>query len=298
MRWNGLKPHVPRFLQADPDELPTPRRQIEGGHCAPNTPQGQGIAPAECGVVLAAPPAFRPMVKHALTRIAYALGLRARPRPIGDRPRDFGPTPATPGPPWTHWSHRPALFSSRRRRPRSGYARSSRGSSSAGWAARTISASLGCSSKARRGWGRRHKRSNAPSGIRRSRRVRTAAAYSLATSTRPASRRRPPSSSERLSYVLDGDAMTMTPMTAPSAGGTSTRSKRTSSSVTKTRPSVWSSRAGSARRTFRARRGWARGMILAGLVRPGGLLTYLRDQGVSADQLREVADGARTNAQS
>jgi hypothetical protein len=39
-------------------------------------------------------------------------------------------------------------------------------------------------------------------------------------------------------------------------------------------------------------------MILAGLVRPGGLLTYLRDQGVSADQLREVADGARTNAQS
>jgi hypothetical protein len=40
------------------------------------------------------------------------------------------------------------------------------------------------------------------------------------------------------------------------------------------------------------------GMILAGLVRPGGLLTYLRDQGVSADQLREVADGARTNAQS
>ena len=103
---------------------------------------------------------------------------------------------------------------------------------------------------------------------------------------------------ERLSYVFDCDAMTMTPMTAPSAGGTSTRSKRTSSSVTKTRPSVWSSRAGSARRTFRARRGWARGMILAGLVRPGGQLTYLRDQGVSADQLREVADGARTNAQS
>jgi len=33
---------------------------------------------------------------------------------------------------------------------------------------------------------------------------------------------------ERLSYVLDCDAMTMTPMTAPSAGGTSTRSKRTS----------------------------------------------------------------------
>jgi hypothetical protein len=62
-----------------------------------------------------------------------------------------------------------------------------------------------------------------------------------------------------LSYVLDCDAMTMTPMTAPSAGGTSTRSKRTSSSVTKTRPPVWSSRAGSARRTFRARRGWARG---------------------------------------
>jgi hypothetical protein len=34
--------------------------------------------------------------------------------------------------------------------------------------------------------------------------------------------------------------------------------------------------------------------ILAGLVHPGGLLSYLRDQGVSAYQLREAAEGART----
>lgn len=34
--------------------------------------------------------------------------------------------------------------------------------------------------------------------------------------------------------------------------------------------------------------------ILAGLVHPGGLLTYLRNQGVSADQLRQAAEGART----
>ena len=34
--------------------------------------------------------------------------------------------------------------------------------------------------------------------------------------------------------------------------------------------------------------------ILAGLVDPGGLLTYLRDQGVTADRLREAAEGART----
>jgi hypothetical protein len=34
--------------------------------------------------------------------------------------------------------------------------------------------------------------------------------------------------------------------------------------------------------------------ILAGLVHPAGLLTYLRDQGVSAEQLREAAEDART----
>jgi hypothetical protein len=34
--------------------------------------------------------------------------------------------------------------------------------------------------------------------------------------------------------------------------------------------------------------------ILAGLLHPGGLLTYLRDHGISADQLRQVADEART----
>jgi hypothetical protein len=34
-------------------------------------------------------------------------------------------------------------------------------------------------------------------------------------------------------------------------------------------------------------------MILVGLVHPGGLLSYLRDYGVSADQLRE---GARAGA--
>ena len=34
--------------------------------------------------------------------------------------------------------------------------------------------------------------------------------------------------------------------------------------------------------------------ILAGLLHPGGLLSYLRDHGVSADQLREAAEGART----
>jgi hypothetical protein len=66
-----------RPLQADPEELPHRRRQIEGGHCAPNTPQGQGIAPAECGVVLAAPPAFPPMVKRPLTRSPYIQMRRA-----------------------------------------------------------------------------------------------------------------------------------------------------------------------------------------------------------------------------
>jgi hypothetical protein len=34
--------------------------------------------------------------------------------------------------------------------------------------------------------------------------------------------------------------------------------------------------------------------ILAGLVHPGGLLSYLRDREISADQLREAAQGART----
>jgi hypothetical protein len=34
--------------------------------------------------------------------------------------------------------------------------------------------------------------------------------------------------------------------------------------------------------------------ILAGLIHPGGLLSYLRDHGISADQLREAAEGART----
>jgi hypothetical protein len=34
--------------------------------------------------------------------------------------------------------------------------------------------------------------------------------------------------------------------------------------------------------------------ILAGLVHPVGLLSYLRDHGVSADQLRDAAEGART----
>jgi hypothetical protein len=34
--------------------------------------------------------------------------------------------------------------------------------------------------------------------------------------------------------------------------------------------------------------------ILAGLLHPGGLLSYLRDQGVSADQLRAAAEEART----
>jgi hypothetical protein len=38
--------------------------------------------------------------------------------------------------------------------------------------------------------------------------------------------------------------------------------------------------------------------ILAGLFHPGGLLTYLRDQGVSEDQLREAADGARAGERS
>ena len=33
--------------------------------------------------------------------------------------------------------------------------------------------------------------------------------------------------------------------------------------------------------------------ILAGLIHPGGLLSHLRDQGISADQLREAAEGAR-----
>jgi hypothetical protein len=70
------------------------------------------------------------MVKHALTRSPYALGSRARPRPNGDRARDFDATPAIPDPPWTHWSHRPALLSSRRRRPKSGYVRSWRNFSS------------------------------------------------------------------------------------------------------------------------------------------------------------------------
>jgi hypothetical protein len=68
------------------------------------------------------------MVKRPLTRIAYALGLRARPRPNGDRARDFGATPATPGPPWTHWSHRRPMSCSRRKRPRIGCARTSRAS--------------------------------------------------------------------------------------------------------------------------------------------------------------------------
>jgi hypothetical protein len=35
-------------------------------------------------------------------------------------------------------------------------------------------------------------------------------------------------------------------------------------------------------------------VILAGLLHPGGLLSYLRDHRVSADQLREAAEGART----
>jgi hypothetical protein len=80
-----------------------PRRQIKDGNGA---------------VIRLGAPA--PMVKRPLTRIAYALGLPALPYPNGERARDFGPTPATPGPPWTHWSHRPALLSSRlkRRRPR------------------------------------------------------------------------------------------------------------------------------------------------------------------------------------
>jgi hypothetical protein len=34
-------------------------------------------------------------------------------------------------------------------------------------------------------------------------------------------------------------------------------------------------------------------VILAGLIHPGGLLSYLRDQGISADQLREAAEGTR-----
>jgi hypothetical protein len=34
--------------------------------------------------------------------------------------------------------------------------------------------------------------------------------------------------------------------------------------------------------------------VLAGLVHPSGLLTYLRDQGLSPDRLREAAEGART----
>jgi hypothetical protein len=34
--------------------------------------------------------------------------------------------------------------------------------------------------------------------------------------------------------------------------------------------------------------------ILAGLIHPSGLLTYLRDEGVSADKLRDAAEGART----
>jgi hypothetical protein len=34
--------------------------------------------------------------------------------------------------------------------------------------------------------------------------------------------------------------------------------------------------------------------ILAGLIHPGGLLSHLRDQGISAEQLREAAEGART----
>jgi hypothetical protein len=34
--------------------------------------------------------------------------------------------------------------------------------------------------------------------------------------------------------------------------------------------------------------------ILAGLIHPGGLLSYLRDHEISADQLREGAEGART----
>jgi hypothetical protein len=38
--------------------------------------------------------------------------------------------------------------------------------------------------------------------------------------------------------------------------------------------------------------------ILAGLVHPAGLLSYLRDQGISADQLREAAEGARTTERS
>ena len=38
--------------------------------------------------------------------------------------------------------------------------------------------------------------------------------------------------------------------------------------------------------------------ILAGLVHPAGLLSYLRDQAISADQLREAAEGARTKERS
>jgi hypothetical protein len=34
--------------------------------------------------------------------------------------------------------------------------------------------------------------------------------------------------------------------------------------------------------------------ILAGLLHPGGLLSHLREQGISVDQLREAAEGART----
>jgi hypothetical protein len=42
------------------------------------------------------------------------------PTPMASGRRDFGPTPATPDPPWTHWSHRPALLSSQPGKPGSG----------------------------------------------------------------------------------------------------------------------------------------------------------------------------------
>ena len=47
--------------------------------------------------------------------------------------------------------------------------------------------------------------------------------------------------------------------------------------------------------------GWWDGLgdlILTGLVHPGGLLSYLREHGILADQLRELAEEARTTERS
>jgi hypothetical protein len=66
-----------RLLQADPEELPHPRRQIEGGHVAVIPLAGNSVA----------------MVKRPLTRIAYPLGLSARARPLNcDRAGIFATT--------------------------------------------------------------------------------------------------------------------------------------------------------------------------------------------------------------